>query len=110
MYKMKPVRLVEKFSDRSYDILWHFLSLGTCPKRRDKIESDLNDTFQEMMDQEFTIEQAYSTLVSARPSKILSGWTFEYKPKPLRSSRTAGNFLETDVSVYSKVFLLHSKY
>ena len=49
------------------------------------------------MDQEFPIDEAYGHMVLARPSKILSGWTYESKPKPLRSSRTAGDFLETEV-------------
>lgn len=73
------------------------LFLGTCNKRREDIEKDLNELFQEFMDQEFSIEEAYSHMICARPSKVLSGWTFESKPKPLRSSRTAGEFRETEV-------------
>lgn len=38
-------------------------------------------------------------MVLARPSKILSGWSYESKPKPLRSSRTAGEFCETEVTL-----------
>lgn len=49
------------------------------------------------MDQDFRIDEAYGFMVSGRPSKILSGWTYESKPKPLRSSRKAGEFLETEV-------------
>ena len=71
--------------------------LGTCSTRRVNIEKELNDTFQEFMDQEFPIAEAYDHMVSARPIKILSGWTYESKPKPLRSSRTAGEFHETEV-------------
>lgn len=36
-------------------------------------------------------------MVTGRPSKILSGWTYESQPKPLRSSRRAGEFCETEV-------------
>lgn len=36
-------------------------------------------------------------MVSGRPSKVLSGWTYESQPKPLRSPRTAGDFCETEV-------------
>lgn len=50
------------------------------------------------MDQDITIEEAYHHMVSSRPSKILSSWTYESKPKPLRSSRMAGEFQETEVS------------
>ena len=49
------------------------------------------------MDQEFEIEEAYKFMVTGRPSKVLSGWTYESKPKPLRSARTAGEFFETEV-------------
>ena len=49
------------------------------------------------MDQDFRIDEAYKFMVLSRPSKILSGWTYESKPKPLRSSRTAGEFRETEV-------------
>ena len=52
------------------------------------------------MDQEFRITEAYSLMVDAKPSKILSGWTYESQPKPLRSSRMAGEFRETEVSFY----------
>lgn len=72
---------------------------GTCNKRRDSIEENLNELFQEFLDQEFPIDEAYSHMVLARPSKILSGWSYESKPKPLRSSRTAGEFCETEVSI-----------
>lgn len=75
-----------------------FNLLGTCPKRRDEIERKLNETFQEFMDQDFDIEEAFGLMVCARPSKILSGWTYEAEPKPLRSSRTAGEFQETEVN------------
>lgn len=74
-----------------------FCIKGTCAKRRAKIEEDLNVTFQEFIDQEFPIEEAYLNMIMARPSKILSSWTYESKPKPLRSSRTAGEFRETEV-------------
>ena len=70
---------------------------GTCNKRREAIEKDLNELFQEFLDQEFRIDEAYDHMVSARPSKVLSGWSYESKPKPLRSSRTAGDFCETEV-------------
>ena len=70
---------------------------GTCNKRREEIETNINELFQEFLDQEFAIEEAYGYMVSARPSKVLSGWTYESQPKPLRSSRTAGDFCETDV-------------
>lgn len=73
------------------------LFVGTCTKRRDKIEADLNETFQEFLDQEFGIEEAYGYMVSGRPSKVLSGWTYQSQPTPLRSSRTAGQFCETEV-------------
>lgn len=36
-------------------------------------------------------------MVTGRPSKVLSGWSYESEPKPLRSSRTAGTFCETEV-------------
>ena len=75
------------------------IEIGTCNQRRELIEKDLNELFQEFMDQEFSIEEAYENMVCARPSKVLSGWTFESKPKPLRSSRTAGEFRETEVSI-----------
>ena len=51
------------------------------------------------MDQEFNIDEAYGYMVTGRPSKILSGWTYESTPKPLRSARTAGNFCETEVNI-----------
>ena len=51
-----------------------------------------------MLDQEFRVDEAYSFLVSGRPSKILSGWSYEANPKSLRSSRTAGEYQETDVA------------
>ena len=70
---------------------------GTCPQRREAIEKDLNETFQEFMDQEFRVDEGYSYMVCGRPSKVLSGWTYEAQPKPLRSSRTAGEFCETEV-------------
>ena len=73
---------------------------GTCSKRREKIEEDLNETFQECLDQEFNIAEAYKMMVAGKPSKVLSGWTYESKPKPLRSSRTAGEFRETEVRAY----------
>lgn len=77
---------------------FHYLYFkGTCNVRRKTIEDDLNETFQEFMDQEFSIEVAYGHMVSGRPSKILSGWTYQSKPKPLRSARTAGEFCETEV-------------
>ena len=76
----------------------NFFVLGTCPKRRDNIEKELNSTFTEFMDRDFRVDEAYSNMVSSRPSKILSGWSYESKPKPLRSSRTAGEFRETEVS------------
>ena len=44
-------------------------------------------------------------MISARPSKVLSGWTYESKPKPLRSPRTAGEYRETDVGFF--FFILH---
>ena len=72
--------------------------LGTCSKRRETIEANLNETWQEFIDQEFRIDEAYGHMVTSKPSKILSGWTYEAQPKPLRSSRTAGNFEETEVS------------
>lgn len=56
-----------------------------------------------MLDQEFRIEEGYNLMVSGRPSKILSGWSYECQPKPLRSSRTAGEFCETEVSKH-KIF------
>lgn len=64
------------------------------------IENDLNETFQEFLDQEFRIDEAYDHMVSGRPSKVLSGWTYHSDPKPLRSSRTAGEFCETEASVF----------
>ena len=73
-------------------------STGTCPKRREAIEKDLNETFQELMDQEFRVDEGYGHLVSGRPSKILSQWTYQVQPKLLRSSRTASEFCETEVS------------
>lgn len=73
------------------------IEIGTCPKRREKIEEDLNCTFQKFLDQDYTIEEAYKEMVAGKPSKVLSGWTYEAKPKPLRSSRTAGEFQETEV-------------
>lgn len=45
----------------------------------------------------FSIAEAYGHMISARPSKILSGWTYESQPKALRSSRTAGKFFDTEV-------------
>ena len=36
-------------------------------------------------------------MVISKPSKVLSGWSYESKPRPLRSSRTAGEFCETEV-------------
>lgn len=72
-------------------------SKGTCPKRRDAIEKELNETFQELMDQEYRVDEGYSTMVCAKPSKVLSGWSYEVQPKPLRSSRTAGELCETEV-------------
>ena len=71
---------------------------GTCNQRRENIEKSLNETFQEFMDQDFNIEEAYDLMVTAKPSKILSGWTYESIPKPLRSARTAGQFCETEVN------------
>lgn len=76
-------------------IEYGFYLKGTCSKRREAIEANLNDTFEELMDQEFHIDEGYSHMVSGRPSKILSGWTYEGIPKSLRSSRTAGEFRET---------------
>ena len=73
------------------------IEIGTCPKRRDLIEKDLNSLFQEFLDQDFPIVEAYNNMVLARPGKILSGWTYQSKPKPLRSSRTAGEYCETEV-------------
>ena len=70
---------------------------GTCSKRRESIEEDLNSTFEEFMNQEFRISEAYNFMVDGRPSKVLSGWTYEGQPKPLRSSRMAGEFRETEV-------------
>ena len=75
------------------------IEAGTCNTRWEKIEKDLNETFQEFLDQDFRIEEAYGHMISARPSKVLSGWTFESKPKPLRSSRTAGEYRETEVII-----------
>lgn len=75
------------------------IEIGTCNQRRQMIEDDLNETFQEFLDQEFRIDEAYDNMVSSRPGKILSGWTYEAHPKPLRSSRTAGEFCETEVSL-----------
>ena len=57
------------------------------------------------MDQEFRKDEAYGHMVSGRPSKILSGWTYESAPKPLRSARTAGEFCETEVETYIYIFL-----
>ena len=71
---------------------------GTCNKRREAIEEELNTTWQEFMDQEFRISEAYSHMVDSKPSKVLSGWTYQGSPKPLRSPRTAGEFRETEVS------------
>lgn len=62
------------------------------------IEKDLNETFQEFLDQDFPIAEAFDHMVTGRPSKVLSGWTYESQPKPLRSSRTAGDFCETEVT------------
>ena len=73
------------------------IELGTDNQRREMIEEDLNSTFQEFIDQDFRIDVAYDHMVSGRPSKVLSGWTYEAQPKPLRSSRTAGEFCETEV-------------
>lgn len=50
------------------------------------------------MDQEFRVDEGYSFLVTGRPSKILSSWSYESIPKPLRSSRRAGEFRETDAA------------
>ena len=74
-----------------------FFQSGTCNKRREGIEDDLNSTFQEFLDQDFRITEAYCMMVDGKPSKVLSGWTYEAKPKPLRSSRMAGEFRETEV-------------
>ena len=76
--------------------------IGTCPQRRENIEKDLNELFQDFIDQEFPIAEAYGHMILARPSKVLSGWSYESKPKPLRSSRTAGEYRETDVSTFKK--------
>ena len=59
------------------------VEIGTCSKRRESIEAQLNETFQEFMDQDFRIDEAYKLMVSAKPSKILSSWSYEAKPKPL---------------------------
>lgn len=75
------------------------IEIGTGTKRRDEIEENLNFKYQEMIDRDIPIDEAYNEMVSSRPSKILSGWTYEAKPKPLRSSRTAGEFRETEVSL-----------
>ena len=77
---------------------------GTCNVRRQQIENDLNELFQEFIDQEFRIDEAYSHMILARPSKVLSGWTYESQPKSLRSSRTAGEFQETEVRKKSNLF------
>lgn len=97
-----PDRIFEDFRAMECDIFNLFIHvhlnvLGTCSKRRDAIEKDLNALFQEFMDQEFRIDEAYGHMISARPSKILSGWTYESKPKPLRSSRMAGEYRDTEV-------------
>lgn len=80
--------------------------IGTCPKRRENIELDLNETYQEFIDQEFRVDEAYSHMTMARPSKVLSGWTYESKPKPLRSSRTAGEFRETEVRKANYIIII----
>ena len=95
-----------RFFARRISIIYIYIFKGTCPKRRDKIEQDLNESFQEMVDQDFNIVEAYSQMVAAKASKVLSGWTYECKPKPLRSSRTAGLYQETDVSI-QKCFKQH---
>ena len=74
------------------------IEIGTCAQRRARIEESLNSSFQEFMDQEFRVDEAYRIMVDAKPSKILSGWSYEAQPKPLRSSRMAGEFRETEVS------------
>ena len=75
----------------------YFANAGTCAQRRESIEKELNILFQEFLDQEFPIAEGYGHMVTSKPSKILSGWSYQSQPKPLRSSRTAGEYRETDV-------------
>lgn len=64
---------------------------------RKEMVRDVNLIYQKHIHELSSQELAYTKMVESHPPRLLSGYTYEEFPKPLRSQRVAVPPIETDV-------------
>lgn len=72
--------------------------IGTSALLRKQMIRELNMTYQTHILSVSKQNLAYKVMVDTYPARCLSGYTYEERPKPLRSKRIAVVPVQTDVS------------
>ena len=77
-----------------------FFHSGTSKINRDKVLDSLNNEYGFLINQDMSIDEAYSKMVSTRPRRLLSKHDYNNNGVPFRSARCTEEPKETDVSVF----------